>query len=103
MPFAPPGMPGPPPGFRPPGFPPGMSFPPPPPGFGGPPPGYAALLCLPLFLSVEIFKLGSNLPHNRLQDLVKKSRLTSSLMAQGKPHGHVNVGYLLSPVLKSIR
>ncbi|KAL4062466.1 hypothetical protein J3A83DRAFT_1814721 [Scleroderma citrinum] len=33
----PPGMPAPPPGFRPPGFPPGMSFPPPP-GFGGPPP-----------------------------------------------------------------
>ncbi|KAG1876608.1 small nuclear ribonucleoprotein [Suillus subalutaceus] len=36
MPFAPPGMPGPPPGFRPPGFPPGAPFPPP--GFGGPPP-----------------------------------------------------------------
>lgn len=42
--FGPPGMQGPPPGFRPPGFPPGMpgpGFPPgPPPGFGGPPPGY---------------------------------------------------------------
>jgi small nuclear ribonucleoprotein B and B' len=34
----PPGMPGPPPGFRPPGMPPGMPFAPPP-GFGGPPPG----------------------------------------------------------------
>jgi small nuclear ribonucleoprotein B and B' len=30
------GMPGPPPGFRPPGFPPGMPFPP---GYAGPPPG----------------------------------------------------------------
>ena len=42
--LGPPGMQGPPPGFRPPGFPPGMpgpGFPPgPPPGFGGPPPGY---------------------------------------------------------------
>ena len=34
MPYGPPGMPGPPPGFRPPGMPPGMPFPPPPPGFG---------------------------------------------------------------------
>ncbi|KAL9713742.1 Small nuclear ribonucleoprotein-associated protein B [Leucoagaricus gongylophorus] len=39
MPFVPPGMQGPPPGFRPPAaFPPG--FPPPPPGFSGPPPGF---------------------------------------------------------------
>jgi len=44
MPFAPPGMPGPPPpgfgGPPPPGFPPGMPGMPPP-GFGGPPPGFA--------------------------------------------------------------
>ncbi len=37
----PPGMAGPPPGFRPPGMPPGMPFPPP--GFGGAPPGYATI------------------------------------------------------------
>jgi len=50
--LGPPGMQGPPPTFRPPGFPPGMPgpgfAPGPPPGFGGPPPGYVNLMGLQL-------------------------------------------------------
>lgn len=45
-----------------------------------------------LILNTYFLKLGSNLPHNRPQDLVTKLRVTS-LTAQGKPHGHVNVEY----------
>jgi hypothetical protein len=75
MPFAPPGMPGPPPGFRPPGFPPGAPFPPP--GFGGPPPpGYCLLSYFRALLIFISFQLPTASPVKLLLDHICCARQT---------------------------
>ena len=67
--LGPPGMPGPPPGFRPPFGPgmPGPGFPPgPPPGFGGPPPGYVYLLRFRFQSQTDLMFLASSPLPNRV-------------------------------------
>lgn len=80
MPFAPPGMPGPPPGFRPPGFPPGAPFPPP--GFGGPPPpGYCLLFYFCALLIIN-FQLPTASPVKLLLDHICRGESRASSFAK---------------------
>jgi hypothetical protein len=58
---------------------------------------------LGLIPGAESLKLGSNLLHNRPKDLLTKLRPTLRSLLEEKPHGHVNVGYLLPSLLNSIR